>query len=376
MKSQRLWGTLLMILAAGSLHATMMVWNSLVQMEQNADLIVVGAAGHGTRAVNGLSFTIQVGRVVKGDPATAGSAIAVGWADSGQGAWATSPGDVAGTGLWFLQRAPAGWLLMPVVQGGLGFARTFIAAPSGPILSAYAYEAGASLSDKVASEVSAAIEGADGGGAQLNPLPGGLLDDLGSPVVQVLYQRMAASSSTKQQILGLAGQIRWGNAAALGTAAQAGSSFTAFGLENGVLLESVQHGFRAADPASVGILGQIVVNPSNANLPFRRAAAFALAAIHTKEALPYLAELMEDADPELRAESVRGLGSFANGLPVQTMAGTPSLSYLQPQPNSAFRTDDTVTHHPLNIQYIEENESKYLTFWKAWWQTNRAALGY
>jgi HEAT repeat protein len=158
-------------------------------------------------------------------------------------------------------------------------------------------------------------------------------------------------------------------------AAQSAPAFAAFALENGVLLRSVQHSFRASDPASVAILGQ-VVDDTNGNLPFRRAAAFALAAIHTQQALPYLAALMTDADPEMRAESVRGFGSFANGLPVPTMAGTPSLSYLQPQPNSAFRTDDTITRHALNIQYIEQNESQYLPFWRAWWQTNHAALGY
>ena len=375
MKRHHLCGALLMIVAASSLDATMLVWNSLLQMEQKADLIVVGAAVHGSPAANGISFTIQVDRVVKGSPAVVGSAIPVSWADSGQGAWAANPGDAVGYGLWFLQGAPGSWLLMPVVQGDHWFGRTFIAEPPGPILSAYAYDSGAPLSDKVASEVSAALESTDGGGFQLNPLYDGPLDGLGSPVLQALYGRMAASSSKKQQALGLAGQLRWGNSTALSAAAQAESSFAAFGLENGELLRSLQHWFRAADPASVAILGRIVDDTSG-NLPFRRAAAFALAAIHTKEALPYLAALVADDDPELRAEFVRGIGSFANGLPVQTMAGTPSLSYLQPQADSRFRTDDTIVNHPLNIEYIEENESKYLSFWKAWWATHRVELGY
>jgi len=200
-------------------------------------------------------------------------------------------------------------------------------------------------------------------------------DGLGSPILQTLYGRMSASGSVKQQILGLAGQLRWGNSAALGPAAQSAQSFAAFALENGVLLQSLRDQFRPSDAASVAILGQ-VVDDTNGDLPFRRAVAFALAAIHTQQSLPYLAALMTDTDPELRAESVRGLGSFADGLPVQTTAGTPSLSYLQPQPNSAFRTDDTVAHAPLNIQYIEANESQYLPFWQTWWQANRAALGF
>jgi len=362
-----------MIVAAGSLHAALSFWHSLSEIEQTADLIVVGAAGHGAQAANGLSFTIQVDRVVKGDPVVSGNAITVNWAYDGQG----NPAAITGSGLWFLKSSAGGWVLLPIVQGGIGrFADTFIAEPAGPILSAYAYEPGASLSDRVASEVSAAIESADGGGAQLSALHDGiLLDGLGSPVLQVLYGRMTASNSKKQHALGLAGQIRSGNSTALSAAAQAAPSFAAFALENGVLLNSVEAWFRAADPASVAILGRIV-DDTGGNLRFRRAAAFALAAIHTKEALPYLAALVADDDPELRAEFVRGVGSFANGLPVQTMAGTPSLSYLQPQADSRFRTNDTIVNHPLNIEYIEENESKYLSFWKAWWATHRVELGY
>jgi hypothetical protein len=58
------------------------------------------------------------------------------------------------------------------------------------------------------------------------------------------------------------------------------------------------------------------------------------------------------------------------------MAGTPSLSYLQAQPNSPYRTADTEMHFPMNIEFLEKNESTYLSFWKAWWQSNHAALGY
>jgi hypothetical protein len=347
---------------------------SPLELAQSADLVIAGSASNGAQAGGVINFTIQVVRVVKGDASLAGGSITVAWALSG-GPARTPSATVLGSGLWFLQRSGGGWTLEPAMDGDVPFEDLFLAAPVAPLPSAYVYSASAPLSDAIASEVAAAIESAPPDSFRLQYLHQGPLDRLNSPVVQLLYQRLAGSSATDKQILGLAGQIRWGKANALSAAAQSASSFAAFALEDGVLLQSVQYEFRASDPASVAILGQ-VVDDTNGNLPFRRAAAFALAAIHTQQALPYLAALMTDADPEMRAESVRGLGSFANGLPVQTTAGTPSLSYLQPQPNSAYRTDDTITHHPLNIQYIEENESQYLPFWQAWWQTNHAALGY
>jgi len=118
------------------------------------------------------------------------------------------------------------------------------------------------------------------------------------------------------------------------------------------------------------------VDNTNGDLQFRRAAAFALAAIHTQPSLPYLAALMSDDDPELCAEFVRGLGSFANGFGVQARDAAPSLSYLQSPPSAPFRTNDTIANGQLNIQILEQNESRYLSFWQAWWQTNRAALGF
>jgi hypothetical protein len=48
--------------------------------------------------------------------------------------------------------------VIPIQDDGV-FNHTFIPEPSGPILDAYTYNATASLADKVASEVSAAIAG-------------------------------------------------------------------------------------------------------------------------------------------------------------------------------------------------------------------------
>jgi hypothetical protein len=366
-----------LLLAAGNARAAGFP-NSLQHLQQTADLVVVGATSGGAVAGTAITFSVQVQRVVVGDGGVTGKTIPVTWEweAGGMRTIADAAKYVTGTGLLFLTRSDNGWVLLPVMQSATGFQDAYFPEPPGPIASAYSYVPGASPVDAVASEMGAVVESAGCRAGSLRYLHNGALDQLNSPVIQVLYQRLAGSTATCLQALGLAGQIRAGNAAALRTAAQAASSFEASAFENGVLLGSVKDWFRAADPASVGILGQIVVDSENGNLPFRRAAAFALAAIHTKEALPYLARLMEDADPELRADSVRGLGSFANGLPVQTMAGVPSLAHLQPQPNSPYRTADTEMHSPLNIEYLEKNESTYLSFWKAWWQTNHAALGY
>jgi hypothetical protein len=101
-----------------------------------------------------------------------------------------------------------------------------------------------------------------------------------------------------------------------------------------------------------------------------------LAAIHTKESLPFLAGLLDDADPNLRAEGTGGLGAFANGLGVQTLASTPGLGHLQLPATSPYKTEDTVAHFAQGAETIAPNEASYLAFWKSWWGQNRKALGY
>jgi hypothetical protein len=204
----------------------------------------------------------------------------------------------------------------------------------------------------------------------------GLLDQLQSPVVTVHYQRMSISPSTQQRILGLSGLIRSGSAAALASAAQAAPTLASYPTENGILLLSIRDHFRATDANSIAVAGQAAADTTNPSLPFRQAAAHALAAIHTAAALPYLDALLEDPDFNLRVEAIGGIGAFANGLPVQTSAGVPSLAYLQFPATAPYKTADTVANFALGTQAIAKKEASYLSFWRDWWLQNRAKLGY
>jgi hypothetical protein len=342
-----------------------------LDLEQSADLIVVGAASGTVQAGSAASFSLQVSRVVKGDPSLASGVIAVNWPGGAPGAAPT------GSGLWFLQRSSAAWLVLPVVRGSVPSSMTFFPAPAGPILSAYAYGPAASLSDKIASEISSVIEGANGAyNPQLYALQYGLLDQLQSPVLAVLYQRMSASVLAQQRILGLSGLIRGGSAAALVSAVQAASQFGNYPMEDSVLLLSIREHFRTTDASSVAVLGQAAVDATNSSLAFREAAAHALAAIHTAPALPYLAALLDDPDFNLRVEAIGGMGAFANGLPTQIAEGVPSLAHLQVPASAPYRTAGTIANLAMGSSAIGRNEVSLLSFWKGWWLQNRTDLIY
>jgi hypothetical protein len=355
----------------------MVAWRSLVELEKTADLIVVGTASDAAAVGNLATFTVQVDRVVKGDRALAGKLIRADLvlSDSREISLAGRDSPLSGHGLWFFQRSSSGWHLLPIVEGDpLG--GEYIPAPAGAIPAAYAYAPETALSDKIASEVSAAIEGAATGDLRLLPLhQSALLDVLASPISNILYRRMAASGSLQSKILGLSGLIREGNSTALESAFSAARSFQDHPREMNVLISSIQGDFRAADPASVAILGRVTAF-TNGSLAFRLAAAHALASIHTQAALPYLAALLDDANGGMRAEAVGGLASFANGLPIQTPSDVPSLRYTQLPASSPYMTSATVENLVMGEQTISRNEAKYLSFWKAWWQQNRSGLGY
>jgi len=338
---------------------------SLAQLQQSADLIVVGSASGGIQAGGSLNFTIQVSRVVKGDLLPAIS-IPASWQASDPG-FAMA---VSGNGLWFLRRSVGEWRVLPLQSGFATFKDAFIPMPAGPVPDAYAYDAtAATVSDKVASEISVAVESGDS--LTLFPgLQGFWLDELRSPVVQILYHRMAASSSTQQKFFGLSGLIRAGDAAALVSAIDAAPRFSSSRLEYGILLSSIRNEFRASDARSVAILGGAATD-SGLPLDLRESAAFALRGIHTKDALPYLATLLDDPDTKLQAEGVGGLGSFANSLPMQTTACMPSLSCLQMPEHAVYKTQDTIAHFAMGERTIAQ-----LSFWKSWWSQNRIALGY
>lgn len=376
MKIMYLFSIVGLLMACGPGYGSVIAPQSLVDLEQRADLIVVGSATGTSQAGAAINLSLLITRVIKGDSTLSGKAISVGWAGAGRdAAQAVGTGGVAGAGIWFIQASPVGWNLLPVVQGDIPLAMTYIPAQPGPILGAYAYDSTAGLSDKVAAEVSSAIEsGAGGYNFELSALENGLLDQLNSRYTQVLYSRMSTSALTPQQVLGLSGLIRGGSAAALLAAVQ--PSFAANATRGGILLLSIRDYFRSTDPTTTTALGQTAADSNNPNSALREAAAHALAAIHAAATLPYLAALLSDPDVNLRVEAVGGMGAFANGLPVQTNAGVPSLSYLQFPAGAPYMTAETRANFALGPQAIERNEGSSLAFWTQWWSQNRTGLGF
>jgi hypothetical protein len=366
---------ILLSAVSANLNAGLVAPESLVHLQQSADLIIVGTTTAATQSSTVADLSIRVSRVIQGDETFVGSSIAAHW-NSGHMNTTVREGTAPlnGSGIWFLQKASNGWRVLPVLQGAADFKDLFFPTSSGPLPNAYAYSEASSAVDKLASEIGTAIEADNGEGFQLLALHSGLLREMKSPVWGRLYQRMADSTSPERKVLGLSGLIRDGNGSALTAAAPIVASLG----ENraqAMLLLSIRDYFRATDTDSVAAVGHAATDSKN-NPAFREAAAYALAAIHNAASLPFLAALLDDTDQNLRIQGIRGIASFANGLAVQTSEGVPSLAHLQLPEKAPYKTADTVAHLALGPQGIARQEPYYLSFWKDWWNQNRASLGY
>jgi hypothetical protein len=353
--------------------------NSLTGLTTGADLIISATVNGAAESGNAAVITLTVSRVIKGELSLDGSTITVNW-QVAPASFGPSLNPVSlslpqnATGIWFLRKSSGVWSVMPVWTGSGRITGTFIPQPAGPLPAAYSYASDAVVTDRVAAEVSFAIENAAGIDPLITMLQGPVLNALNSKYVQTLYQRLSASTLTEQYITGLGGEIQAGDGGALAAAIGSAASFANYPSQTGFLLSSISEYFRATDAASVATLGQAAVS-AGLDQQFREAVAHALARIHTPAALPYLATLLNDSDATLRVEAISGLGAFANGLPVQTPANSASLAYLQLPASAPYKTPDTVANFSMGAQAISQNEAKYLTFWKQWWVTNSSTLG-
>lgn len=141
--------TLVLLLAATNLlQGGLVAPQSVVALENAAGLVVNGTATGFVQNATGFDFSLQVNRIIKGDATLAGSSISATWPGGNQ-ATAASVGskNVGGAGIWFLQRSSGPWQVVPVLQGTMQLSNIYISAQLGPIVSAYAYSATASVDD-------------------------------------------------------------------------------------------------------------------------------------------------------------------------------------------------------------------------------------
>lgn len=124
----------------------------------------------------------------------------------------------------------------------------------------------------------------------------------------------------------------------------------------------------ARDPRkdAVQYLGKIA---SATDMDMARCAVMALDFIHTQEALPFLAQALNSADPSSRGFAMQGLSRFVDNLPIQTAYNVTNGGALVAQSPTPYRTPETDKYSLSRGSLDSAKETEYLQFWKSWWTT-------
>jgi hypothetical protein len=333
----------------------------LSTLTERADAIVVAQVIDGSVSTDRIAVNLNVIRVLKGtiQPETV---VTIDTLAARVGPQYTGPVQ-KDIGMFFLRASNHGtWALLPPISGYLQeFRSTFIALPGN--ISALSLPAGikASALDKVIAEATAVLQGPFtpttasinlAGEYRRNP----------SPAMKALFAQMRSHPNTRLRVAGLQAGLADGDERVLSEAQRELANLPPF--LAAALVEEIQYRFTSTKPHAVAQLCQLATNPATAP-PMRLASTIALARVHTSGALPYLAGLLHDPDPQLRATAIGGLAKFANNV---------ATDGHHPQPGDwKYRTGETMRNSAMDERVIRENPA-IVSFWKAWWAEHRAEL--
>jgi hypothetical protein len=317
-----------------------------------SDSIVVGTIAQGTVSGTAVALSIQVERVLLGNWEMGAIVAASGTISEPSPTRAIGPE----RGIFFLSDAGAGPMrLVPAISGDLlDEMEMFVLLPVSSTPAAQP-AANASPRERVLLEMLGAV------GAPLPKRPGGFVDVVAeyrvspTPAVRSVFRRWLTSDSPRLAAIGVQALLAEGDTTALSrVAADPGLRSTAVKAH---AFDGLKFYFKNSDPAAVNALGRLAGDNSN-GMELRIAAASALARVHTRQALPFLAQLLDTPDPTLRTFAVGGLSMFANHVPIG--------SHEPAAGEWPWRTDETVAHSAM--------DGSNVGFWRSWWAANQAAL--
>jgi hypothetical protein len=335
--------------------------NSIPKLCAQADAIIAGPIKYSTVDGTTFSATIVAERVLKG-AVTEGTSIPVIWTSPSVG-MGVAPGragqPLTAYGISFLQRNAGGsWSLLPIMNGNIIWDDAYLHIPlslpqSARNVVAATLPPNASPLDKVLVEMLVPIEAGVYG-------PYNRLIDIfresRSPVLAAAFTRFLSRSDADSVCVGLRGSLLGGDPSVISTIQRRYAALSS-ARALPALLDEIKHYYVDTAPQTIQTLGQIATDMS-AGADLRAAAVGALARMHTKQSLPYLARLLGDQDGALRSMAAGGFAMFANNVPIGSHAPAPGAW--------PYRTDDTIAHSG----FAEANVS----FWQQWWLQNQAAL--
>ncbi len=244
------------------------------------------------------------------------------------------------SGLWFLQQAGTGWIVLPLMTGDIFTQGLYLPIPSEYLSSTFAYDASAAPKARLIREIGAAAQD-PATAAAISRLEGmRIFVDLG-PDFGPMLRQLSASTQLATRTMGIAGEIRLGTPDAL--TAVATSDLTTFPPDSQGQLANAVCDYRNTDATGIAALA-VLFGPQYPNA-MRTCAGHALREIHSRETLPALAAMLEDSSAPIRYDAVIGIAQFAMSFPSATVSGKPAVMASFNPPSNV--TKEMSQHYPL-----------------------------
>jgi hypothetical protein len=336
-------------------------------LSNQADAIVVAEVQNGQQTGQHVSMDLAIERVIKGT-LLAGTSVNVQWDASWPPVNAVLP---AHYGVWFLSTTSSGrWRLLPVKDGRIPVQLAYfpLSKSTAPGNTAATLSA-TSVIDRMALELSTAAEHYTDTD-ELIRVSSGLVQISDTPVTINIYRRLSTSADPELRALGLGALItKTNDAVAIAELVKDVDQIAK--LRMGPFALTAIRYMRDPSPNTIDALSKVA---SSKNPVVQRSAADALRDLHTREALPALASLMDSPDRETREAAIKGFSMFVENLPITTPDSIPSQRWRVPQGPAPYRTSDT-DRYSLSTRALDPaQEAAYLQFWKSWWARLKAQI--
>jgi hypothetical protein len=378
------------------LPATLIPPPNLAKRVEAADAIIVGHLISGTTFASGSQVSndvvLRVDRILKGDMIS-GTMVAAHL--EGRGYFAMPNPRLTATGplygIWFLSSSSRPYAILSRDGSDGEIHSAAVILPEGAPTAAPGDTPAVSVANELAGALRWLVEKH---GAQLHPQAEhngtpeqrrlaavslgqfrALAEDLRtlSPSTTLpMYSQFAIEKSASLRAVGIAGLIA-ANAPEGVTRAAADWSDLVASADTTPIINSLM-GYSNVDGDGVRALSTLALRePVQPGL--RENAAYALRAIHTKEALPALVALLDHKDVRIWPYALSGLCLFVRNAPPVTPESVPSMSWLQSRQPAPFLNPETQQYCLLGGSGDRSTDlDLYAGFWKSWWQQHQQLL--
>jgi hypothetical protein len=365
-------------LRCGLAFISVLGWQSILSaititdLLKGSDTVVVGTPTSFSDHDDGTLINISIMSWLSSPPPGATATIDVLWtarADIRQ-TWAKVRA-ATGPGIWFLKNING--VYSPVVVRATGNRPPgfpdlyFEAAPSGQCAGSFAYAYDAAVAEKIALKMAcaASIE-------KTNEQPGSMVEatrGLGtSPRVHDALTFLSEMPFSRPKAIGIAGLLNANDPAGITALSNHVTEINQADLDR--VVAGVLYAYWR-NPASTAVtgLGQAATAPSASGM-FLKSAATALAAIHTRDTVPYLAQLLDSNNSDIQIEAILGLVQFVNGYPVRTRENVINGAAIMPSA-TPYSSDASWKQYAVGRNASTSDVHQAALFWKGWLRTHQ-----